>query len=238
MLDASAAVDDLVVKSLTLTRRGQSLLSECSFQVSSGEVLAVMGPSGAGKTTLLRTLAALAGPDSGTVDRPAGRVSMVFQDPRLLPWRSALANVELVLPANQKHRAREWLDRVGLRDAVEVFPAALSGGMRQRVAIARALACDSGLVLVDEPFASLDADTADRLRDLLTGELEKLRRPVVWVTHNAKEAQRVAPRILQMTGPPNGTWRILDGHPGEDLDELDIQTAVGTQETQKRKTST
>lgn len=199
---------DLTVDSLTIAQRRQVLLNDCSFVVAPGEVLAVMGASGAGKTTLLRTVAGLVEPRSGSVSRPAGRVSMVFQDPRLVPWRTALANVELVLPADQKHLAAEWLGRVGLADATTLFPSALSGGMRQRVAIARALACDSGLVLVDEPFASLDADTADRLREMLTEELRLLRRPVLWVTHNAREAALVAPRILHMDGPPHGGWRI------------------------------
>lgn len=198
----------LELDGLTLERRGLLLLDRSTLTVSPGETLAVMGPSGAGKTTLLRTMAGLTPTASGTVKRPSGRVAMVFQDPRLLPWRSALKNVELVLPKAQRHKAREWLDRVGLADASHLYPIALSGGMRQRVAIARALACDASLVLVDEPFASLDAETAERLRTMLTDELGQLDRPVVWVTHNATEAGLVASKILEMNGPPDGTWKV------------------------------
>lgn len=198
----------LRVGGLSLERRGLLLLDRLDMEVASGQVLAVMGPSGAGKTTLLRTIAGLSTPVAGSVERPEGRVAMVFQDPRLLPWRNALANVELVLPRQQRPRAREWLERVGLADAAHLYPIALSGGMRQRVAIARALACEASLVLVDEPFASLDSDTAVKLRELLTRELRELVRPVVWVTHNATEARLVATRILEMDGPPDGAWRI------------------------------
>ncbi len=206
--DAPANVASLQLDAVTLERRGMRLLSSCTLTVKPGQILSVMGPSGAGKTTLLRTIAGLAEPSTGTVIRPVGRVAMVFQDPRLLPWRTTLANVEVVLPKEQRPRARAWLERVGLGDALHEFPAKLSGGMRQRVAIARALACDAAVVLVDEPFASLDADTASRLQTLLTDELRMLQRPVVWVTHNDREAHAVATETLVMDGPPNGSWHV------------------------------
>ena len=203
----------LSLDSLRLERRGLCLLDRASVVVEPGETLAVMGPSGAGKTTLLRTLAGHAPPSAGTVVRPPGPVAMVFQEPRLLPWRTALANVELVLAPEQRHRAGEWLERVGLADTAHLFPAALSGGMRQRVSIARALAFDSAAVLVDEPFSNLDAATARRLRDLLTEQLRTLDRVVVWVTHDAVEAEEVARRTLVMEGPPSGAWRLRDRAP-------------------------
>lgn len=192
---------------VTLVRRGLVLLDGCSLDVGGGQILAIMGPSGAGKTTLLRSVAGLTDVTGGRITRPAGRVATVFQDPRLLPWRTARQNVEIVLDSDQHDRAIIWLERVGLGDALDVYPAALSGGMRQRVAIARALACDAGTVLVDEPFASLDADTARRLRDLLRDELATLGRPTIWVTHNAAEATAVADHVLCMSGPPDGAWR-------------------------------
>lgn len=198
----------LSIEGFELERRGLRLVHDLTVSVAPGEILAVMGPSGAGKTTLLRTIAGLSAPACGVVRRPAGRVAMVFQDPRLLPWRTAMGNVALVLPKQQRGRARGWLERVGLADATHLYPVALSGGMRQRVAIARALASEASLVLVDEPFSNLDAETADRLRELLTTELGSLRCPVVWVTHDAREASLVASRILEIDGPPDGSWRI------------------------------
>lgn len=201
----------LVVTELDLARRGLKLLDNCSVRVAPGEILAVMGPSGAGKSTLLKTIAGLAEPTRGRIVRPVGRVAMVFQDPRLLPWRTARQNVQVVLPRQQRDTATLWLQRVGLGDALDEFPAALSGGMRQRVAIARALACDAAIVLIDEPFSSLDAVTSRNLQELLTAELAALGRPAVWVTHDPVEASSVASRTLFMDGPPNGAWRLHRG---------------------------
>ena len=200
--------DALAVEGVTLRRRDRSLLSELWLHVEPGELVAVMGPSGAGKTTLLRTVAGLAAPDSGSISRPGDRVAVVFQDPRLLPWRTALQNVELVCEPGGEHRARDWLGRVGLAGDVDLFPAALSGGMRQRVAVARALAYDAPVVLVDEPFASLDGPTATALRDELATHLRDQKRTVLWVTHHQDEADAVAERTLVMSGPPSGDWRI------------------------------
>lgn len=206
------AGETLAVEGVTLRRRGRSLLDELWLQVDPGELVAVMGPSGAGKTTLLRTVAGLAAPYSGNVRRPGDRVAVVFQDPRLLPWRTALENVELVCEPGGEHRARDWLGRVGLAGDVDLFPAALSGGMRQRVAVARALAYDAPVVLVDEPFASLDDPTATALRDELAAHLRAQKRTVLWVTHHQDEANAVAERTLVMDGPTSGSWRIEATH--------------------------
>lgn len=207
-MQPSTATEGLTFESVTLRRRGHLLLDGLTLAVEPGEILAVMGPSGAGKTTLLRTVVGLAPPAAGRVRRPPGRVAMVFQDPRLLPWRTALQNVELVLAPEHRARAGEWLARVGLAEAAGVYPGALSGGMRQRVGIARALACETPIVLVDEPFASVDAGTAARLRDDLVAQLQRDRRTALWVTHDDREAAAVARRTLVMSGPPHGAWRI------------------------------
>jgi len=200
----------LRLSGVTLEMRRLTLVRDLDFEVAAGETVAVMGPSGAGKTTLLRAIAGLVAPVAGVVDRPAGPVAMVFQDPRLLPWRTALENVEVVLGRHDRPAARRWLHRVGLGDAADVFPGALSGGMRQRVAIARALATRSPLVLVDEPFASLDADTARLLRDDLTESLRAGGHSTVWVTHDAAEAVAVGDRTLCLHGAPQGAWTLDD----------------------------
>ncbi len=200
----------IALHSVSLVRRGRTLLDSLSLEVPSGATLAVMGPSGAGKTTLLRTLAGLVPPASGRVERPAERVAIVYQEPRLLPWRTALANVALVARGpDPQGRARRGLETVGLGDATHLFPAALSGGMRQRVAIARALVCESPVLLVDEPFAGLDAATAAHVRDLLLSHLHDFPRAVVWVTHDPEEAAAVARRTLRMDGPPSGAWSVV-----------------------------
>lgn len=208
----------LILQGVTLYRRGHLLLHELWLDVNPGEIVAVMGPSGTGKTTLLRTVAGLAEPDGGSINRSRGRVAMVFQDPRLLPWRTALENVELVCEPDNKLQARSWLSRVGLANETDIYPGALSGGMRQRVAVARALAHDAPVVLVDEPFANLDDGTASALRNELALHLRDLHRTVLWVTHHQNEAAAVAQRVLTMDGPSAGTWHLEDMNSNGDLE--------------------
>lgn len=202
------AAGGLVFESLNLSLRSQTLLRDLSLNVAESEVVTVMGPSGAGKTTLLRAVAGMVKPTGGRIERPRGRLAMIFQDPRLLPWRSAIQNVEVVLDPTQRSQALRWLSRVGLADAANVYPSALSGGMRQRVAIARALATNASIVLVDEPFSSLDVATADQLRTDLTAHLRSGGHTVLWVTHDPEEAAAVGDRTLVMQGPPDGSWHI------------------------------
>ncbi len=202
----------VAVEGLRLWRRGLCLIDDLHLRVAAGDPVAVMGASGAGKSSLLRVLAGLLAPTTGRVTVGGSRVTMVFQDPRLLPWRSALDNVALAIGtgsrAQRRERARHWLDRVGLGEAAELFPAAMSGGMRQRVGIARAMVDDPDVVLVDEPFSSLDAALAERLRSVLLGQLDDRVRTVIWVTHDPVEAAAVATRTLVLDGPPTGSWRI------------------------------
>jgi NitT/TauT family transport system ATP-binding protein len=188
-----------------------------SGQVAGGELLVVIGPNGSGKSTLLRALAGLLPPTAGRIGLAPdgsppragdGRVGLVFQQPRLLGWRSTLDNVTLPLelkgrPAAERRMAGERaLARVGLTDAVALRPRELSGGMQQRVALARSLVTDPPILLLDEPFSALDALT----RDAFDAQLEAMwladRRTVVLVTHSVTESVRLADRVWVLTPRP------------------------------------
>lgn len=185
---------NLVLEHVTMVRRGLTLVDDLSLTVRPGQTLAVTGPSGAGKTTLLRAVSGLSPTDGGTVARPAGRLSQVFQEPRLLPWYSAHRNVSLIVdgPAPGPTAAR-WLERVGLAGAGHLPPARLSGGMRQRVAIARALLRDTPVVVLDEATTGLDPAA----RALVLDAVDRLARgrTTLIVTHDADVAVR-ADRVV------------------------------------------
>lgn len=177
-------------------------LLDVSLSVRPGAFTCVVGASGCGKSTLLFLLGGLLQPDRGTVDVKSPNVGMVFQDPRLLPWRTVRANVSFALHDwtrdAAEERVTEVLKLVGLGHVGDRFPNQLSGGMQQRVAIARALAVNPGVLLMDEPFSALDEMTARRLRMELLSIWDEFQTTVVFVTHNALEASYLADRILVM----------------------------------------
>lgn len=175
-------------------RDGRTILGPLSLIVADGEFIALTGPSGCGKTTLLGILAGLDADYAGAV-RVTGRLGMVFQDPRLLPWRSVADNIRLAAPAADVGVA---LDAVGLAGKGGLYPHQLSLGMARRAALARALAVEPQVLLLDEPFVSLDADSAELVRRLV-GDYWRARRPtVVMVTHDAAEAEAMAGRIVRL----------------------------------------
>lgn len=177
---------------------GQAVLSDFSLALPAQGVVALCGPSGCGKTTLLRLIAGLEKPDGGTVSAPDGlRISMAFQEDRLLPWFTALQNIAVAAP---KADAAHWLERVGLGRAMQKLPEELSGGMRRRVAIARALAYGGELFLLDEPFKALD----DAARGaMIACVMRAIRgRLAVLVTHELTEAASMADTVLLLDGPP------------------------------------
>ncbi|HRU80199.1 MAG TPA: ABC transporter ATP-binding protein [Methanolinea sp.] len=218
-----ALVLDSISKSFSLADGSTvDALSGISLAVADSEFVSVLGPSGCGKTTLLRIVAGLETPTSGTItldgERIAGpspRMAMIFQEYSLYPWRTVIDNIEFGLEIRgmtreeRKKRAIEYLDLVGLRDFAGRFPYELSGGMRQRVAVARALAIDPAILLMDEPFGALDAQTRNRLQRELLDIWEKTRKTVLFVTHSVDEAVYLSDRIVVLTPRPGRIREIV-----------------------------
>ena len=186
-------------------------LEDLELVVEPGEFVAIVGPSGAGKSTLLNIVAGLDRHYEGDVGCAPGkngardsRVGYVFQSPRLMPWLTAIDNVRLVLPqeAEGDEAAREILDEVGLRGFEDAYPGRLSGGMQRRVALARAFGVKPALLLMDEPFASLDEPLAWRLRGRLHALWRRHRPTVLFVTHDLTEALSLADRVLFLSPRP------------------------------------
>ncbi|MDY4105661.1 MAG: ABC transporter ATP-binding protein [Oscillospiraceae bacterium] len=186
------------LKDVSAAFQGHSVLEHCSLLVPDGGHTAVMGPSGSGKTTLLRLIAGQLAPDQGSVTVSHGRISYMYQEPRLLPWLTAEENVNLVLSDKPEtmDTARQWLAAVGLADAMKKRPAELSGGMRQRVSLARALAYDGDLFLLDEPLSSLDEAMAAELLDLLKQYTQG--KSMIFVTHSPEQAKVLGGEIYRM----------------------------------------
>ncbi|ASN39153.1 sulfate ABC transporter ATP-binding protein [Arthrobacter sp. 7749] len=213
----------ILIEKLSKDYGGAPVLSSISTSIAQGEFVAVLGASGCGKSTLLNIVAGLETPTAGAVTVPAGGAAFMFQDAALLPWLTARANIELALQlrgvprAQRKDQAQQLLELVHLGDAGSKRPHELSGGMRQRASLARALGQDKPVLLMDEPFAALDAIT----RDLLHEELERIwlaqRRTVLFVTHNVREAVRLGQRVL-----------LLSSRPGRLAAQWDIDPLVRT----------
>jgi NitT/TauT family transport system ATP-binding protein len=196
------------------------VLRDFNLSVAPGEFIAIVGASGVGKSTLLRVVAGLVPPNSGTMvhapsDAKAGGelkgrrpYGLVFQDARLLPWRTVRSNVAFGLEglglsrAERRRRAEDALALVGLADKAGRWPHQLSGGQRQRVAIARALAVDPDLLMMDEPFGALDAITRQALQDELLDLWRRTSKTILFVTHDIDEAVYLADRVILLAGSP------------------------------------
>jgi NitT/TauT family transport system ATP-binding protein len=188
-------------------------VQDVSLSVAAGEFVAVVGPSGCGKSTLLRMASGLSTPSSGRLMVTDADIGYVFQDATLLPWRTVERNLELfgeldkVPKAERRARARDALELTGLTGFEKHRPRQLSGGMRMRVSLARALSLHPKLFLLDEPFASLDEITRERLNDELLAIYQRERFGVVFVTHSVAEAAYLAQRVVVMSSRPG---RIVD----------------------------
>ena len=194
----------ILFKNVTKYMGGLPVLQNVSFEIKDNESVAVLGPSGTGKTTLLRLIAGTLRPDTGSIEVDSSKIGFIFQDHRLLPWRTAQDNIALPLMAAgrdreaARRRARSWMDRLGLQGFYDYFPRQLSGGMIQRVSIARAFAIEPEIMLMDEPFSSLNAGLADALLRDLKQVLSGFRATTVYVTHEFPEAIGLASRIFHL----------------------------------------
>ncbi len=209
------------------------VLNQINLVAAPGEILAILGPSGCGKSTLLRLVAGLEAPTSGTVllnNSPVvgvdARCSVVFQEPRLLPWRSVSGNVRLgVRNSKSTNEIQSWLELVGLGDFAGYLPKQISGGMAQRAALARALIGHPGVLLLDEPFAALDALTRMQMQDLMVKVTAQIGTTVLLVTHDVDEALYLADRIIVLGERGRGiieTIRIDSPRPRDRSDSVFI----------------
>ncbi|MFF5261671.1 ABC transporter ATP-binding protein [Actinomadura viridis] len=205
-------------------RRGRTdvdALSDVALAVGKGEFISVVGPSGCGKSTLLRVIAGLQKPTGGQVrvrhdDTGRALMAPVFQEYSIFPWRTVEDNVRLGLDAagtprkEAEARSREWIDRVGLTGFESAYPGNLSGGMKQRVALARAFVVEPEILLMDEPFAALDAQLRKVLQEELLEIVREGRYTVFFVTHNLDEAILLSDRIVLMSARPGRVRRVFD----------------------------
>jgi ABC-type nitrate/sulfonate/bicarbonate transport system ATPase subunit len=181
---------------------GGPVLGAIHLALPPGEVCALIGPSGCGKTTLLNLVAGLDNAVDGQVTHTARRLGYVFQTPRLFPWMTAAQNIALLLPEAERADARTWLAAVGLSGHEDIYPERLSLGMARRVSFARALAVRPDLLLLDEPFVSLDDTIARALRTVLRNHLRRHPATVLLVTHDLRAAASLADRIVFLSERP------------------------------------
>ncbi len=195
----------LELQEVTKSYHGQLILDRVSMEVAANEVTGLLGPSGCGKSTILKMLAGFVQPDSGLVRRGSERVGFVFQEHRLIPWKTAGENVSFSLRASglakkeALRQTQQMLERVGLEGCIDHYPNQLSGGMCQRVSIARALAIEPDILLLDEPFSSLDMELKHNLLDFFRVLVQEHREmTVLYVTHSPSELKGLAHSVYQM----------------------------------------
>jgi len=209
-------------------------LDSLDLDVSDGELLTLVGPSGCGKSTVLDLVAGLASPAAGSVRLDGQEVAgpgldrgVVFQQYTLLPWRTAIGNIEFALEAagfkraERRARAEKYLELVGLTDFAHRYPHELSGGMKQRVAIARSLSYEPEVLLMDEPYGALDAQTRERLQEELVEIWKRTGTTIIFITHDIEEAVYLGQRVAVMSARPGRIREVidinLDRGPGTDV---------------------
>lgn len=220
--------EKVTVKNLFVKFEGEQghiqALEDISFSVKNGEFLTILGPSGCGKSTLIRTIAGFQTPEKGTIHlgkkevvAPGPDRIMVFQEfDQLFPWRNVIGNITYALKVSgvkkeeRKKQAMHFLEMVNLKDFARAFPHQLSGGMKQRAAIARSLALNPEILLMDEPFGSLDAQTRSILQAELVRIWQRVGSTIIFITHNIQEAILLGDRVMVMSTAPGKIKDIVD----------------------------
>lgn len=180
---------------------GKPVLGPVTLDLEHGKVVAILGPSGIGKTTLLRIIAGLDTEFEGDIPE-LSKIAMVFQEPTLLPWRSAIDNLTIIHPRLGRTAALDWLARVGLSGKEDLFPGQLSLGQQRRLALARAFAGQPELLIMDEPFASLDQTNAEIMLGLTRDMIAERNPAALFVTHDPRHAEILGDRLLELRGSP------------------------------------
>jgi NitT/TauT family transport system ATP-binding protein len=221
-------------------------IDDLNLEVNDGELVTIVGPSGCGKSTILDLVAGLTTPASGSVKLDGKEIKgpgldrgVVFQQYTLLPWRTAIGNLEFALEAagvkraERKQRARKYLELVGLTEFAERYPRELSGGMRQRVAIARALSYEPEVLLMDEPYGALDAQTRERMQEELIDIWKRTGTTIVFITHDIDEAVYLGQRVAVMSERPGRIKENIDIDLDRDSNE-DVRSSLEFSEFRHR----
>ncbi len=224
----------LVVKDIFHKYERQIVIDNISFNVQPGEIICLTGPSGCGKTTLLKIIAGLIPAKSGIIDNQFNTTSYVFQEPRLLPWRTCLENISFGLKVKKisfekrRYIALKLAKELGIYQAIDRYPHQLSGGMQQRVALGRALAIEPDFLILDEPFSSLDIGRRRQLQDLILQLLNTRNLGILLVSHDLAEAVRLGNKIIILSASPSKIVYEWKPESGINRDEAYIYKTVSS----------